>query len=51
MSRKQEIYREFLQFGLPYLRSVRSLRWRENARRRDLSLPSFGTGVGGSFVR
>ena len=26
MSRKQEIYREFLQFGLPYLRGVRYIR-------------------------
>jgi hypothetical protein len=28
MRRKQEIYREFLQFGLPYLRGVRYFhRW------------------------
>ncbi len=36
MSRKQEIYRELLRFGLPYLRSVWSLRWWERARRRAL---------------
>jgi hypothetical protein len=33
MSRKQEIYRELLQFGLPWLRGVRSLRWWQSARR------------------
>src|SRR5277367_6650290 len=36
VSRKQEIYREFLQFGLPCLRSVRSVRWWQTARRRAL---------------
>jgi hypothetical protein len=36
MSRKQEIYRELLQFGLPYLRSVQSLRWWQTARRQAL---------------
>ncbi len=33
MSRKQEIYRELLMFGLPYLRTVRSLRWWQSKRR------------------
>ncbi len=33
MSRKQEIYREFLQFGLPYPRGVRYVRWWQTARR------------------
>jgi hypothetical protein len=33
MSRKQEIYRELLQFGLPWLRGVRSLRWWQSTRR------------------
>lgn len=37
MSRKQDIYRELLQFGLPYLRSLRSLRWWEKRRRQALS--------------
>jgi len=36
MSRKQEIYREFLQFGLPWLRGVRSIRWWQTARRHAL---------------
>jgi hypothetical protein len=36
MSRKQEIYREFLQFGLPYLRGVRYFRWWQTARRQAL---------------
>jgi hypothetical protein len=36
MSRKQEIYRELLQFGLPYLRGVRHLRWWQTARRQAL---------------
>jgi hypothetical protein len=34
MSRKQEIYRELLRLGLPYLRGVQSLRWWQAARRR-----------------
>ena len=36
MSRKQEIYREFLQFGLPYLRGVRYFRCWQPGRRRAL---------------
>ncbi len=36
MSRKQEIYRELLQFGLPSLRGVRHLRWWQRARRESL---------------
>jgi hypothetical protein len=36
VSRKQEIYREFLQFGLPYLRGVRYFRWWQTARRQAL---------------
>jgi hypothetical protein len=36
MSRKQEIYREFLQFGLPCLRGVRYFRWWQTGRRRAL---------------
>ena len=36
VSRKQEIYREFLQFGLPYLRGVRYFRWWQTARRQGL---------------
>jgi hypothetical protein len=36
MSRKQEIYRELLQFGLPYLRGVRHLRSWQAAHRRAL---------------
>jgi hypothetical protein len=36
MSRKQEIYRELLQFGLPSLRAVRHLRWWQKARREAL---------------
>jgi hypothetical protein len=36
VSRKQEIYREFLQFGLPYLRSVRYVGWWQTARRKAL---------------
>jgi hypothetical protein len=36
VSRKQEIYREFLQFGLPYLRGVRYFRWWQMGRRRAL---------------
>ncbi len=33
MSRKQEIYRDLLSFGLPFLRTVRGLRWWQSARR------------------
>jgi hypothetical protein len=36
MSRKQEIYRELLQFGLPSLRGVRHLRWWQKSRRQAL---------------
>src|SRR6516164_5962639 len=36
MSRKQEIYRELLQFGLPSLRAVRHLRWWQKSRREAL---------------
>jgi hypothetical protein len=36
MSRKQVIYRELLQFGLPSLRSVRHLRWWQRALREAL---------------
>lgn len=36
MGRKQEIYRELLQFGLPHLRAIRTLRWWQAARRRAL---------------
>ena len=36
MSRKQEIYRELLQFGLPSFRAVRHLRWWQRARRQAL---------------
>jgi hypothetical protein len=36
LSRKQEIYREFLQFGLPSLRGVRYVRWWQRARRHAL---------------
>jgi hypothetical protein len=36
MSRKQEIYRELLQFGLPSLRGVRHLRCWQTARRQAL---------------
>ena len=36
MSRKQEIYREFLQCGLPLLRGVRYFRWWQTGRRQAL---------------
>ncbi len=36
MSRKQEIYRDFLQFGLPYLRGVKYVRWWQTGRRQAL---------------
>jgi hypothetical protein len=32
----EKIYREFLRFGLPYLRGVRYFRWWQTARRRAL---------------
>jgi hypothetical protein len=36
MSRKQEIYREFLQCGLPLLRGMRYFRWWQTSRRQAL---------------
>ena len=36
VSRKQEIYREFLQWGLPLLRGVRYFRWWQTGRRQAL---------------